>query len=147
MEEIGHRTTIISFNGIAGQQRPYIDWLLERTVAKGVVVGDVITDEALELLASRLGTPLQIEQYLTRAFEEGLRVGEKPITAQLVETLLSPQLDELEPRLRRHGYDVADLASLINARQAEIRSLMRGELEPLRSHELTTRLMAAGLPI
>jgi hypothetical protein len=28
MEEIGHRTTIVSFRGIAGQQRPYIDWLL-----------------------------------------------------------------------------------------------------------------------
>ena len=29
MEEIGYRTTIITFEGIAGQQRPYIAWLLE----------------------------------------------------------------------------------------------------------------------
>jgi type II secretory pathway predicted ATPase ExeA len=147
MEEIGHRTTIVSFKGIAGQQRPYLDWLLERCAAEGTVIGDVITDEALELLARRLGTPLQIEQYLTRAFEEGLRVGENPVTAQLVEALLSPQLDDLEPRLRRHGYDVANLAELIDAKQAEIRSLLRGELEPVRSQELTARLMAAGLPI
>jgi hypothetical protein len=112
-----------------------------------VVADDIITDEALELLAGRLGTPLQIEQYLTRALEEGWRVGEKPVTAQLVETLLSPQLDELEPRLRRHGYDVPDLAELINARPSEIRALLRGELEPARSREITAKLMAAGLPL
>ena len=147
MEEIGHRTTLVSFRGIAGQQRPYIDWLLKQCVAEGVVVGDIITDAAVELLAHRLGTPLQIEQHLTRALEEGWRVGEKPVTAQLVEALLSPQLDELEPRLRRHGYDVPDLAELINARQGEIRSLLRGELEPARGQELTAKLMAAGLPI
>jgi type II secretory pathway predicted ATPase ExeA len=147
MEEIGHRTTIVSFRGIAGQQRPYIDWLLDQCVADGVVVSDIITDEAVELLAYRLGTPLQIGQYLARAFEEGLPVGEKPVTAQLIEALLSPQLDDLEPRLRRHGYDVANLAELINAKQGEIRSLLRGDLEPMRTREITTKLMAAGLPI
>jgi type II secretory pathway predicted ATPase ExeA len=147
MEEIGHRTTIVDFRGIAGQQRPYLDWLLARCLAEGVAAGDVITEEALELLAQRLGTPLQIERYLTSALEEGWRVGEKPVTAQLVEALLSPQLDGLEPRLRRHGYDIPDLAELINARQGEIRSLLRGELELARGQELTAKLMAAGLPV
>ena len=66
---------------------------------------------------------------------------------QLVEALLSPQLDDLEPRLRRHGYDIPDLAELINARQGEIRSLLRGELEPARGREITAKLMAAGLPV
>jgi type II secretory pathway predicted ATPase ExeA len=147
MEEIGHRTMIVDFKGVAGQQRPYLDWLLAQCLADGVAVGEVITEEAIELLARRLGTPLQIEQYLTSVLEEGWRVGEKPVTAQLVEALLSPQLDGLEPRLRRHGYDVPDLTELINARQGEIRSLLRGELEPVRSQELTAKLLAAGLPI
>ena len=97
MEEIGHRTTIVSFKGITGQQRPYIDWLLAQCLEEGVLPGDVLTEEAIELLAQRLGTPLQIEQHLTQALEEGWRLGEKPVTAQLVEALLSPQLDELEP--------------------------------------------------
>ena len=97
MEEIGHRTTIVSFKGITGQQRPYIDWLLAQCLEEGVLPGDVLTEEAIELLAQRLGTPLQIEQHLTQALEEGWRLGEKPVTAQLVEALVSPQLDELEP--------------------------------------------------
>jgi hypothetical protein len=147
MEEIGHRTTIVDFKGLAGQQRPYLDWLLAQCLGEGVAASDVITEEAIDLLARRLGTPLQIERYLTLALEEGWRVGERPVTAQLAEALLSPQLDELEPRLRRHGYDVPDLAELINARQGEIRSLLRGELEPVRSQEITAKLLAAGLPI
>ena len=74
-------------------------------------------------------------------------MGEKPVTAQLVDVLLSSQLDALEPRLRRHGCDGANLAELINAGQAEIRSLLGGELKPVRRQGFTARLMAAGLPI
>ena len=90
---------------------------------------------------------MQIEQYLTRALEEGFRIGERPITPQLIETILSPQLDELEPRLRRHGYDVRTVAELASARTADIQALLRGELEATRTREITDRLRAAGLPI
>ena len=64
--------------GIAGQQRPYLDWLLAQCLAEGVFAGDVITEEAIELLAQRLGTPLQISRF---------RAGE----------LVAEVLQELEP--------------------------------------------------
>lgn len=147
MEEIGYRTTIITFEGIASQQRPYIDWLLNRCVAEGSSAADIFEEDAIELLVQRLTTPLQIEQYLTRALEEGFRIGEQPITAQLAQAILSPQLDELEPRLRRQGYDVRAVADLAGARTADIQALLRGELEPVRTQEITDRLRAAGLPI
>ncbi|ELW4576203.1 AAA family ATPase, partial [Salmonella enterica] len=35
--------------------------------------------------------------------EAGYQTGEKPITATLVESVLSRQLDDLEPTLTRHG--------------------------------------------
>ncbi len=147
MEEIGYRTTIITFEGIAGQQRPYIAWLLKACAVEGTSSADIVEDAAVDLLARRLTTPLQIEQYLTRALEEGFRVGERPITPQLVETILSPQLDELEPRLRRHGYDVRTVAELASAKTSDIQALLRGELEATRTREITDRLRAAGLPI
>jgi type II secretory pathway predicted ATPase ExeA len=147
MEEIGYRTTVISFEGIAGQQRPYIEWLLTSCAAAGTSPGDVLEEAAIDLLARRLTTPLQIEQYLTRALEEGFRIGERPISAPLIEAILSPQLDELEPRLRRHGYDVRALAELASARTADIQALLRGELEAARTREITDRLRVAGLPI
>jgi hypothetical protein len=147
MEEIGYRTTVISFEGIAGQQRPYIEWLLTACAAAGTRPGDILEEGAIELLARRLSTPLQIEQYLTRALEDGFRIGERPISAPLIEAILSPQLDELEPRLRRHGYDVRAIAELASARTADIQALLRGELEAARTREITDRLRAVGLPI
>jgi type II secretory pathway predicted ATPase ExeA len=147
MEEIGYRTTIITFEGIAGQQRPYIAWLLKACAVEGTSPADIVEDAAVDLLARRLTTPLQIEQYLTRALEKGFQVGERPITPQLVETILSPQLDELEPRLRRHGYDVRTVAELASAKTSDIQALLRGELEATRTREITDRLRAAGLPI
>ena len=57
MEEIGHRTTIVDFKGIAGQQRPYIDWLLAQCLAAGVAPGEVIVD-VLTLIADFDEAPL-----------------------------------------------------------------------------------------
>lgn len=49
-------------------------------------------------------------------YEEGYRIGEKPITLEIVETILSKQIDDLEPRLTRHGYNVRSLADQFNAK-------------------------------
>ncbi len=48
-------------------------------------------------LSQRLTTPLQIEQYLTLAFEEAYRVGQKPVTPEIIETTLAQGLEDLEP--------------------------------------------------
>jgi len=55
-EETGARTTVLEFEGIQGQQRRYITWLLEQS-APAVDAGEILTAEALELLAKRLTTP------------------------------------------------------------------------------------------
>lgn len=147
MEEIGHRTSLFNFDGIAGQQREYVNWLLEKCgVAEGKQ-GEVLTDAASTVLAERLRTPLQIVQYLILALEEGFRIGEKPVTPEVVETVLSKQIDDLEPRLTRHGYNVRSLAEQFNAKPAEIKRFLRGELDATRTRELTDEMLAAGLPL
>ncbi len=55
-------------------------------------------------LATNLRTPLQVQLHLTLALEAGHQTGKKPVTAELVETVLSRQLDDLAPTLARHGY-------------------------------------------
>src|SRR4029453_18436623 len=97
-EEIGARTTVLTLEGIKGHQRGYITWLLEQCAA-GVDPTDVLMPEALELLAERLMTPLQIEHYLTRALEQAYRVGEKPVTPAIVTMTLAPDMHGLEPTL------------------------------------------------
>lgn len=73
--------------------------------------------------------------------------GEKPVTTAIVESVLSKQIDDLEPTLTRHGYDVRSLAEQFNAKQSEIKSLFRGQLDPVRTRELQEQMLAAGLPL
>ncbi len=146
MEEIGDRTTVFEFGGLRDRQRDYIDWVLKASLENGLLPDDVITDGAATLLAAKLKTPLQIGQHLVRAFEAGFEFGAKPVDVGVVEAVLSRQLDELEPQLTRNGYDVRSLVEQFDAKPAEIRQLLRGDLDPGRSQELLDQMRAAGLP-
>lgn len=147
MEEIGYRATIFSMEGMVGSQREYITWLIDVCVTEGTKLSDVLTVEAIELLSEKLRTPLQIEQHLMLAMEAAYHVGEKPVTGAIVESVLSKQIDELEPKLTRYGYDVRGLAEQFNAKPAEIKLLFRGQLDSARTKELTDQMLTAGLPI
>ena len=140
-EETGARTTVFEFEGIQGQQRRYITWLLEQC-APAVAPSDIVTPEALELLAERLITPLQIQHYLTRVLEQAYRFGEKPVTPTIVHTTLAPDMHELEPTLTRYGYNVKALSELLHIRQAEVRAFLHGQLPPGRTEELHNSAMA-----
>jgi len=146
MEEIGDRTTVFEFGGLRDRQRDYIDWVLRTSLDERMTPGDVITDEAATLLAAKLKTPLQIGQHLVRAFEAGFEIGARPIDVSVVEAVLSRQFDDLEPRLTRSGYDARSLVEQFDAKPAEIRQLLRGDLDPARSRELMDQMRAAGLP-
>ena len=147
MEEVGYRTTVFGYEGVAGHQREYIAWLLQACVAADTGVSEMIDDAAVGLLATRLRTPLQIEQHLVLAFEEAFRVDVKLVTVEVVESVLSRHMDDLEPRLVRHGYDARAVAELIGAKQGEVRLLLQGRLEASRAREMTEQMMAAGLPV
>jgi O-acetylhomoserine/O-acetylserine sulfhydrylase-like pyridoxal-dependent enzyme len=101
----------------------------------------------MDLLVERLATPLQIEQYLTLAFEEAYSIGQKPVTAEVIENVLAQGLDDLEPRLTRHGYNAKVLAELLNVRPAEVRSFLHGQLPPGRTQDLRDQMLRVGIPL
>ena len=107
----------------------------------------LLAGEAIDLLAERLSTPLQIGHYLTLAFEEAFHIGQKPVTAEFVNRVLAISLNDPEPHLIRHGYNVKSLAQLINIRPAEIRAVLYGQLPPVRAQELKDQLLKAGVPL
>jgi hypothetical protein len=72
---------------------------------------------------------------------------ERPITAELVDSILSRKLDDLEPTLTRHGYRLKDMVEQFDAKPEEIRALFSHQLDPTRTAELRDRILAAGLPI
>ncbi|ENJ3644486.1 phosphoribulokinase [Salmonella enterica] len=69
------------------------------------------------------------------------------MTATLVESVLSRQLDDLEPTLTRHGYRLKDMVEQFDAKPAEIRALFNNQLDPARTAELRDRMLTVGLPI
>jgi type II secretory pathway predicted ATPase ExeA len=145
-EETGARATVFEFEGIQGHQRRYITWLLEQC-APDVAPSDIVAPDALELLAERLITPLQIQHYLARILEQAHRLGEKPVTPTIVNATLAPDMHELEPTLTRYGYNVKALSELLHIRQAEVRSFLHGQLPPGRTEDLHHQLLAAGIPL
>ena len=147
LEEIGARADIFSLEGIRGHQKEYIEWILHQASDSERPIMDFLTEEAYQFLAESLVTPLQIEQYLTLAFESAHRVGQKPVTKEIIEGVLAQGLDDLEPRLIRQGYKVKVLAQLLNIRPREVRSFLYGQLPPGRTQDLREQMLKLGIPL
>jgi len=147
LEEIGYRTDVFTLDGIAGSQRDYLLWLLSTCTRGKAAPESLLTEAALDLLATRLRTPLQIQMHLALALEAGYQTGETPVSAELVDAVLSKHLDDLEPTLARHGYRLRDLVEQFDAKPAEIKTWFGQQLDPVRAAELRDRLLAAGVPI
>ncbi len=147
LEEIGLRTDTFSLDGITGSQREYLQWLLSTCTAHPQGPDGIISPEAVDRLASRLRTPLQIEWHLTQAFEVAYQSGESPIGAELIEALLLRHLEDLESTLTRQGYGLKDLVQNFDAKPAEIKALFANQLDPIRANDLRDRMRRAGLPI
>lgn len=147
MEEIGYRSVNYSLNDVIANRREYIEWLIKESTAKGTKISDLLDDSAIELLATSLRTPLQIEEHLMRSFKEAYKVGEKPVSADVVRSILSEQINDLEPILIRNGYNIKNLAEQLNVKPAEIRALYKGQLDIVRSRELLEQMRISGLPI
>ena len=147
MEEIGHRTDILPFEGLGEDARKYLDWLLKECSEDGTDVSDAIEPAALDLMAERLTTPLQFAEYLNRVFEAGFQIGQKPVTSDIVLASLAPDFDDLEPRLTCQGYSVKVLADQFQAKPTEIRRFLSGQLDTSRTRELADQMRLAGLSI
>jgi len=147
IKEIGYRTTSFDYEGIGAKRRDYVAWLLGAYVAEGVKLGKLMEEDAIDLIANRLRTPLQIEMHLKLAFEQGFRFDTKPVTVEIVEQVLSRAIDDLAPTLTRNEYDAGSLARQLGARPPHVRAFLAGTLDSEHTRELTGQLRAAGVPI
>jgi type II secretory pathway predicted ATPase ExeA len=147
MEEIGARATVFDLEPFGPERLKYINWLIGQALTAKVKIDTLITTEALALLSERLTTPLQFEQYLTRAFEEAYKIGQKPVGTDIVESVLAPDIDALDARLVRNGYNVKNLCELLNSKPREINAFIRGQLPPERTQQLSSQLLAVGVPL
>jgi type II secretory pathway predicted ATPase ExeA len=147
LEEIGARANVFSLEGIRGHQKEYIEWILHNSSDSERPVTDFLTESAYQFLADSLVTPLQIEQYLSLAFEAAHRVATKPVTKEILQGVLAYGLDDLEPRLIRQGYNVKVLSELLNLPSRQVRSFLYGQLPPGQSQELKEQMLKLGIPL
>jgi len=145
MEEIGARTTFFELSGFGQEKKKYLYWLLDQVTEAETKPETLITDAAVTLLCEKLTTPIQFELYLTRAFKEAFRVGQKPVDADTIKDILAPDLDGLEARMARNGYSIKMVTEILSAKPKEIRSFLNGQLPPERTQELHDQLLAAGV--
>ncbi len=147
MQEIGPRMSIYSLDGAIDSRRQFIEWLLSECTQDGVNPLDILESEAIDLLAEKLVTPLQIEQHLALAFEAGHDINETPVSAEIVSTILSNAIGNLEATLTRLGYDHKSIAGLLNVSPAEAKQFIAGHLDGVRSQEFHEQLLVVGLPV
>lgn len=147
LEEIGSRSTLFSLDGITASKREYIEWLLEDCTKSGAKIESVFTVDAVDTLAEKLTTPLQIEHYLTLAINQAYEVGIIPVNAELINSVVARGIDDLEPRLIRYGYDAKTISKALNVRPAVIRSFFQGHLPPGQTQEIQNEMLAMGLPV
>ncbi len=147
MEEIGHRTTRLTLEGLGDDTVAYLDWLLQTCLKDGVKPDDVIDPEARAFLTQKLNTPLQIAEHLNRAFTDAFRMGADRVTCDTVMDTISVGFDDLDARLARIGYTPKALSDQFELSQSEVRRFLRGRLDTDRTEELSDLMRQAGLPI
>lgn len=145
MEEVGARAKIFHLDGLGQQKVRYVEWVLEKCSKAQVKPHDIVSKEAIALLADRLVSPLQIIYYLSLALAKGHTTGTKPVDMETVEAVLSPDLNTLEPKLARHGYSVSVLCEHLNGRRSEVQAYLRGQLAAGKTEEFNKEIHKLGI--
>jgi type II secretory pathway predicted ATPase ExeA len=143
MEEINYRTAYFELDGAIHSRREYILWLLNECSASDVTPTQILEEAGIDMLAEKLITPLQINQHLTMALEAGRSADERPVSASIVQSIISPNVTDWESTLARLGYDDKSIAGLLDTKTGEVRSLFKGTLEASRSSQLLSQLKQA----
>lgn len=145
MEEIGARTQIFQLNHWIENKEHYVKWLFKQCCRKDIKLVDIISIEAMELLVNSLVTPLQINHYLTKALEQAYLSGTKPITPEVIESILVPDLNGIAAKLARNGYNLQALCEILNARPSEVKSYLLGKLDTSKLVEFNKEINKLGV--
>ena len=69
------------------------------------------------------------------------------MAVDVIDTVLGKDIDGLEPRLTRHGYNVKALVELLNAKPERFARSLEVSLHPGRTQESQSEMPAAGIPL
>lgn len=147
IEEIGARTKIFSIDSAMGNLEKYVEWLFKQCMNEKIKVNDVITPEASLRLAQALITPLQIHKYLSSAMEIAYNAGIKPITEEVINKALAPDLNSLEAQLARIGYQLPAVCEFLHASPKEVKDFLHGKSNSPRKTEFLSAIRSIGIAV
>lgn len=145
MEEIGGRTTILHLEGIRGSEKQYIGWLIGQCLRKDTDPSEVFTETAIDYMAEKFSTPLQINHYAWKSLVKAHQIGQKPVDLDTLQTIISDDLNGIEANLKRHGYNIKTISETVDARPGEIRSFFKGRLGSSRAKEIQDEILKLGI--
>ena len=130
------------------EKTSYIEWLTKKARGRFSTKQKVFaSDKALELFASSLATPLQIENYLNIALESVHDIAGKTITEEIVKKIFERNIDGIEYELARMGYTSKEIAEFTGLRKLEIDKFLKGMLDKRRNEEIEDTLIKSGINI
>ena len=114
-------------------------------VSKKMPKEKVFSPEAIEIMAERLSTPLQINSYAWKALVQAHQIGCRPVSGEIMDAVISPDLEGLEAKAQRSGYNSKSLGEALDAKPNEIKALFHNRLQSPRLQELHQGLLKIGL--
>ena len=145
MEEIGGRITTLKMEGIRGAEKDYIKWLLDQCLEEKTKSSDVFTDSAIDYMAEKFSTPLQINHYAWISLVKAHQIGQKPVDLDTLQNTISKDLDGVEANLKRFGYGIKTISETVNAKPAEIKAFFQGRLISDRAKEIQDEILKLGI--
>jgi hypothetical protein len=112
---------------------------------KDIKSAEIFTEKALDYMAEKFSTPLQINQYAWGYLIKAYHIGQKPVDIEVLNDVISKDLDGIEATLRRYGYDIKALSEAVDARPSEIRTYFKGRLSSGRATEIQKEILKLGI--
>ena len=73
------------------------------------------------------------------------QIGQKPVDIEVLNDVISKDLDGIEATLRRYAYDIKALSEAVDARPSEIRTYFKGRLLSERATEIQKEILKLGI--
>jgi type II secretory pathway predicted ATPase ExeA len=145
MEEIGARSDIFTVSSILENNTKYCEWIIKKSTEENIKHKDILNQDAIELLGESLVTPLQVIKYLWLSLQKGYITGAKPVTKEIVQSVLVPEINGLDAKLARNGYSNKYLCDLLNTRNNELKLFFKGLLTGPKLNEFNQEILKLGI--
>jgi len=93
----------------------------------------------------KFSTPLQINHYAWSSLIKAHQIGQKPADIEVLNDVISKDLDRIEATLRRYGYDIKALSEAVDARPTKIRIYFKGWLSSGHATEIQKEILKLGI--